>query len=118
MNNKTTEVKLMPYVFVSSYVPVHRVAESAKIYVNSIKELNSKARPLRKEIIPNAVKSTMEGIETIGVHDVKEGKLDEFLKLLQEYMVNFHVLEGFKYKIEVRFNATEALAMIGLKLPE
>ena len=108
----------MPYVFVYSYVPVHKVAESADIYVKSLKDFNSKARPLRKEIIPNAVKSTMDGIETIGVHDVKEGKLDEFLKLIQEYMVNFHVLEGFKYKIEVRFNAVEALGMIGLKLPE
>ncbi len=108
----------MVYVFITSTTPAKIVSESAKIWVDSVKEFKKAQRPLSKELIANAVKSTNDGIETIGVHDVKEGKLEEFLLLMQSYMTKFHSLEGLKYKIEVRFKATEALEMIGLKLPE
>lgn len=30
----------------------------------------------------------------------------------------YHQIEGFKYQIDVRFKATEALEMIGMKMPK
>jgi len=108
----------MPYVFTYSYVPVHKINKSAEIYLKEMKDARSATRPLAKEIIPNAVKATMEGLEVISVHDVKEGKLEEFLKAQQKLMVAYHAIEGYKYNIEVRFKITEALEMIGMKMPE
>ena len=108
----------MPYVFVTSIFPANAAEKLAKMWVDSLKEFRSKQRPLTKELISNAIKSTTEGIETIGVHDVKEGKLEEFLALQQRYLTTFHEVEGYKYQIDVRFKATEALEMIGLKVPE
>ena len=108
----------MPYVFTYSYIPVHKVNKSAEIYLKEMKEARSATRALAKEIIPNAAKATMEGLEVISVHDIKEGKLEEFLKTQQKLMVAYHDIEGFKYKIEVRFKVTEALEMIGMKMPE
>jgi len=108
----------MPYVFVTSLFPPNAAEKLAKLWVDSLKEFRSKQRPLTKELISNAIKSTTEGIETIGVHDVKEGKLEEFLMLQQQYIAQFHEVEGYKYQIDVRFKATEALEMIGLKVPE
>ncbi|NHJ22893.1 MAG: hypothetical protein EAX91_18270 [Candidatus Lokiarchaeota archaeon] len=108
----------MPYVFSTSIFPPHTTNKLAKIYVDSLKDFRPKQRALAKEIIPNAVKATSKGIEVIGVMDVKEGKLDEYLLLAQQYMTNFHEIEGFRYHIEVRFKVTEALEMIGLKFPE
>ena len=108
----------MPYVFTYSFVPVHKVNESAELYLKEMKDARSATRPLAKEIIPNAVKATKEGLETISVHDVKEGKLEEFLKTQQKLMVAYHAIEGFKYIIEVRFKVTEALEMVGMKMPE
>ena len=69
-------------------------------------------------VIQNAVKSTMEGIVSIAVHDVKEGNLEKFLMVQTNYMVNFHDIEGFTYNIEVRFKITEAMEMLGMKAPE
>ena len=108
----------MPYVFITSLIPFDKANEAAKTYVDTIKEYRSAYRGLTKEIIPNAVKAREDGIEIVGVHDVKEGKLEEFLLLQQKEMVNYHKIEGYKYTIEVRFKITEALEMIGMKEPE
>jgi hypothetical protein len=104
----------MPYVFITSLFPPHTAEELAKVYVDLLKEERTKLRPLGKELIPNAIKAKVNGIEVIGVWDIKEGKLDEF----QEFLTNYHKIEGYTYQIDVRFKAVEALAMIGLKMPE
>jgi len=108
----------MPYVFTYSVAPAQIINKSAEVYLKEMKEARPATRALAKEIIPNALKSTMEGIESISVYDVKEGKLEEFLNVQQNLMIAYHNIEGFKYKIEVRFKATEALKMIGMKMPE
>ena len=108
----------MPYVFTYNLMPANKANEVAEVYVKALKEERSATRPLAKEVIPNAVKATMEGIESISVHDVKEGKLEEFMNVQQNIMVKYHDIEGYKYKIEVRFKITEALSMIGMKMPE
>lgn len=108
----------MPYVITTSKFPLNKTEEAAKIYVETLKEFRSAQRALTKEVVPNAIKATDDGIEAIGIHDVKAGKLEEFLLLSQKYMVNYHAIEGYKYTIEVRFKATEALEMIGMKMPE
>lgn len=111
-------VKYMPYVFITSLFPPHTAEDLAKLYVKMLKEERSALRPLGKEIIPNAVKSTVNGIEVIGVWDIKEGKLEEFLLKQQEFLTKYHEIEGYKYQMDVRFKVTEALTMLGLKMPE
>ena len=108
----------MPYVFITSIFPPHTTEQLSKIYVGLLKDLRSKLRATGKEIIPNAVKATTEGIEVIGVWDIKEGKLEEFLLIEAQAMTNYHEIEGFRYQTDVRFKATEALEMIGIKMPE
>jgi hypothetical protein len=112
------KVILMPYVFITSYLPNEKSEEVAKIYLEFFKEDRSKYRHLSKELIPNAVKARKDCIEVTGVHDVKEGKLEEFLMLQQNLMIRYHKIEGFRYEFEVRFKVTEALEMLGLKPPE
>jgi len=108
----------MPYVFITSLFPPHTAEKLAKLYVDLLKEERSKLRPLGKEIIPNAVKSTTQGMEVIGVWDIKEGKLEEFLINQQEFLTKYHEIEGYTYQMDVRFKVSEALSMIGLKMPE
>ncbi len=107
----------MPYVFTTSYMPNDKTEECAKIWVETVKEIRSKVRGLTKEIIPNAVKARKGCIEVTGVYEVKPGKLDEFLLIQQNYMVKYHKVMGFRYKIEVRFTVSEALEMLGMKAP-
>ncbi|TFG12930.1 MAG: hypothetical protein EU535_05650 [Promethearchaeota archaeon] len=108
----------MPYVFSTSYLPYNKTKEAAKIYVDTLKEFRAEVRGLRKEIIPNAIKSRKDHIEVVGVSDVEESNLAKYLQIQQKYMTKYHDLEGYGYDIEVRFKVTEALEMIGLKMPE
>ncbi len=109
----------MPYVFTTSYIPYNKANDIAKIYVATVKEFRSAVKGLSKEIITNAVKARRDCLEVTGIHDVEEGKLKEFLLVQQKYMTKYHDIgEGYGYDIEVRFKITEALEMIGIKMPE
>jgi hypothetical protein len=108
----------MPYMFTYNIFPPGQAENISKIYLKEIKESRAALRPLAKEVITNAVKSTMDGMSVISVYDVKEGKLDEILKLQQKLLLAYHEIEGYKYRIEVRFKVTEALEMLGMKIPE
>ncbi|MHA1240005.1 MAG: hypothetical protein ACTSQU_04350 [Promethearchaeota archaeon] len=108
----------MPYMFTYNIFPADQAENISKIYLKEMKEARAALRPLAKEIIANSIKATMDGMSAISVFDVKEGKLEEILKLQQELILAYHEIPGYKYRIEVRFKATEALGMIGMKMPE
>jgi hypothetical protein len=108
----------MPYLFIYIIFPPDQADAVAKIYLEHMKEERAALRPLAKEIVPNAVKATEEGMSVIGVLDVKEGKLEECLVAQQKQLLPYHVIPGYKYRMEVRFKVTEALEMLGMKLPE
>jgi hypothetical protein len=108
----------MPYLFSYIIFPADQAENISKAYLKVIKEERAAMRPLAKEIIPNAVKATEEGMTTISVHEVKEGKLEECLALQQKQLLVYHDIPGFRYRMEVRFNIVEALEMLGMKVPE
>ena len=108
----------MPYVFTTSLFPPDKSQQLAEINIQGLKEFRAGARGLGKEVISNAVKATTNGIEVIGVWDVKEGKLEDFLLHQQKEMTRYHEVEGFSYSIDVRFKIVEALEMLGMKYPE
>ena len=108
----------MPYLFTYNIFPPDQGENIAKAYLKVVKEERAAWRPLAKEIIPNAVKATMDGMSVISVYDVKEGKLEEFLALQQKQLIRYHDIPGYRYKMEVRFNVVEAIEMLGMKFPE
>ena len=98
--------------------PLNKSDDVAKIYLESIKEYRSEVRGLAKEVVPNALKVTMEGIEAISVTEVKEGKLEEFILTQGKAMLSYHDIEGFKYRSEVRATLAEGLELVGMKVPD
>jgi len=105
-------------MFTHNIFPADQAENISKIYLKNIKEARAALRPLAKEVITNSIKATMDGMSAISVHDIKEGKLEEALKLQQELILAYHEIPGYKYRIEIRFKATEALGMLGMKIPE
>ena len=103
-------------MFVTSIFPPHASKTLAEIYVKTLKELRSQLRDKGIEIIPNTIKATTAGIEIIGVWDIKEGKLEEFLAIEQRALTNYHDVEGYRYEMDVRFKVPEALDMILIKI--
>jgi hypothetical protein len=106
------------YLFTYNTFPPDQAVNISKAYLKVIKEDRANMRPLAKEIIPNAVKATEEGMTVISVHEVKEGKLEECLAQQQKQLLVFHDIPGYRYRMEVRFNVVEAIEMLGMKVPE
>ena len=65
------------------------------------------------------VKATQEGFKGLAIDDVKEGKLQETLDLVYRRMLMFgNLVKSLKYEIDVYMSGTEAMPMVGLKMPE
>ena len=107
----------MPYIITTSLYPSHKASEVAERYLEAIAKY-----PLDEnfatEVVPAAVKSVHEGIKVTGIVDVKEGKLEDALNRTVNMMVMFQSIEGFRYTTEIHYKVEEALALIGMNLPE
>jgi hypothetical protein len=104
------------YLIVTSTYPSDKVQIVAKRYLEAL----SKYPPDKKlatEVVPAAVKTTFQGIETIGISEVKKGKLEEAITYIGKMMAMFHDIQGFEYKMETCLTVEEALGMIGMSLP-
>ncbi|MBA7511447.1 hypothetical protein ES705_03441 [subsurface metagenome] len=76
-------------------------------------------KSLSKELLNNAVVATKEGYKVVNADEIKEGKLKEYIALLNKtllFMANG--IEGYKYQIEVMSSIFEAMDIVGLKPPE
>jgi hypothetical protein len=107
----------MPYIINTSLYPSHKASEVAERYLEAL----AKYPPDEKiaiEVVPAAVKSVHEGIKVIGIAEAKEGKLEEALNRTVNMMVMFQDIEGFEYSTDIHYKVEEALAMIGMSLPE
>ncbi len=106
----------MPYVVIKTWFPSNKAKEIAKIYIEERKKYPFD-RSLGKEVV-TAVSSDENGIISMGVIDVKEGKLEETLTRDNNILVMYLNIEGYKRKVEVWSTAVEALALLGMKAPE
>jgi len=107
----------MPYIITTSLYPSHEGPEVAERYLEALAKYPPDEN-LATEIVPAAVKSVHEGIKVIGIAEVKEGKLEEALNRTANMMVMFQSVEGFEYTTEIHYKVEEALALIGMSLPE
>ncbi|GAG88101.1 unnamed protein product, partial [marine sediment metagenome] len=101
----------MPYVVIKTWFPSNKANEVAKIYIEERKKYPFD-RSLGKEVV-TAVSSDESGIITMGVIDVKEGKLEETLARDNNILVMYLNIEGYKHKVEVWSTAVEALTLLG-----
>jgi hypothetical protein len=107
----------LPYIVLTSTFPATKAREVAKIYLE-VNKIYPTDKTLEKQIFQGAIKSSEQGITTIGISEPKPGKMSELLVRLQNSMVMYHDIEGYKYTIEVWYNVVEALGMLGMKAPE
>jgi hypothetical protein len=106
----------MPYVLIKTWFPPHKSEEVANVYLEELKKYPPD-RSLGKSLA-TAIRANENGIMSIEIFDVKEGKLEESINHYQNVQVMYHKIEGFKYEIEVWRTAVEAMALLGMKPPE
>jgi hypothetical protein len=107
----------MPYLITTSLFPSDKGPEVAEKYLEAIKKYPSDEN-LATEVVPAAVKATHQGIKVVGIAEVKEGKLEEAWTRLVNMEAMFLSIPGYEYTIDTYFKVEEALAVLGMSLPE
>ena len=101
------------YIIVSELYPNDKAKEVANLYVTAITKYphnDSLAAP----IVPVAVRTTLQGIESISIYEVKKGKADDALTYVATRLAMFNDIQGYRWTINPYMNLEEALKLIGM----
>jgi hypothetical protein len=107
----------MPYVVTTSLYPYEKASECGEKWLEALKKYPYDEN-LGTMIVPAAVKSTLDGTTSIGILEVKEGKLEEALIYTGRFMSVFRGIEGFTTSIDVYYTGAEAMANVGMTISE
>ena len=107
----------MPYIINFTRWPSDAIPEVVKKAIDATKKFPPD-ESLGESVVPNAIKGTLDGVRTISVTLVKEGKLEEALARSMAIANMYATIPGFEYSIETWATIEEAYASVGQKPPE
>ena len=107
----------MPYLITTATYPSDKAPDVAKMYLEAIVKFPPDDN-LATQVVPAAVKATSQGIKVLAVAEIKEGKLEEAYKRIVNLEAMFINIEGYEYTIDTYLKVEEALAVIGMSIPE
>jgi len=108
----------MVIVMTTVWLPHAKASMAGKVYLEALKKF-PEDRSLSKNLLNNAVVATKEGYKIVIADEIKEGKLKEYIALSNKQLLFFaESIEGYKYQIEVMSSLVEAMAVLGVELPE
>lgn len=107
----------MAYLVTTSLYPSDKAMEVAERYLEMLKEYPPD-EALGTQVVPAASKTTHQGVKVLGVTEVKQGQLEAAMERVQNALAMFLNIPGFEYSIDIYATAAEAMATIGMKLPE
>ncbi len=103
----------MPYLITTMLYPGDKAEEVAKRYLEAITKYPPDGS-LGTEIVPAAVKSTLQGIKVMAISEVKKGKLEDAMTRTVNIITMFHSIKGFESTTETYLTVEEALKTIGM----
>ncbi|MHA2400795.1 MAG: hypothetical protein ACXADU_18145 [Promethearchaeota archaeon] len=107
----------MPYLVAFLWWPPDSTPEMVKIAIEAAKKFPPDDS-LGEILVPNAIGSNKEGIISLNVSLVKEGKLEESINRARANINMFSSVPGLRYSIETWATLEEAYGSIGLTPPE
>ena len=107
----------MPYIVVTQLFPFEKAPECGERYIEALKKYPPDEN-LGTDVVPAAVKTTLEGNKSIGIVEVKQGKLEEAVTRMSRFMSVFRGIEGFKTSIDIYNTTAEAMANVGMSTPD
>ena len=100
------------------WIPHAKASQAGKLFLEAMKKFPDD-RSLAKNLLNNAVSATKKGYKVYIADEIKEGKLKEYLAQANKQLLFFaENMEGYIYEIEVLSSLVEAMAILGLKVPE
>ncbi len=108
----------MVLIVAQSWYPASQAEKAGKSYLEALKKY-PEDRSLGKPLVRAAVKMTKEGIHTIQIFSVKEGKIKEAMdQTINVALMSSKAIEEYKSSIDIFYDLAEAMPFVGLKAPE
>ena len=85
----------MAQIVIKSWCPLHKMSEAQETFARVSKE-KGQTDSIKKVTFYYTV--CKEGGKTVSYHDIEQGKLEEALTFLVDFMSGYHGLEGFSYE--------------------
>jgi len=106
----------MVLILLTTWGPLGKAEEVAKIYLEVRKTPID--RSIMKRVVPMGIRMTEGGLRNISIYEAKPGKVAEALADLAKRVLPFGEIEGYKIEMETLLSGTEAMPLLGLKMPE
>lgn len=106
----------MPYLLVNIYFPPHKGQEIGKKTLEVFQKFPEDPS-IAKRVLQGAVMRTKNGILSMSVSEIPEGKLEEAIDRTNELLDAFSEIEGVNAEVLTMSTLVEAMDMIGLKMP-
>ncbi len=90
----------MPYIITRCWYPLHNAGEPGKKYL-AVMEKYPPDESIAKPIVPVAVTSTKDGIETLSIIEVESQKVGEAYNREARMMVEFKEIQEFSCEIKI-----------------
>lgn len=97
----------MIQVVITSWWPLHKVDEIQKHYTKTQKEKGATSVIKSVSFYFSTVK---EGGKIVSYHDIEEGKLEEALLFLIQFMATYHGIKGFSYEFSFAYTPEDIAA--------
>ncbi|MHA2399163.1 MAG: hypothetical protein ACXADU_09765 [Promethearchaeota archaeon] len=107
----------MVLVMATSHFPASKSEEVGNKFLEMLKKYPPDTT-LGRVVLRAAVRITDDGWKSIQISEIKEGKFKEFMTNAYERVLEWTKIEGYRTELEVFMSGTEALPLIGLKMPE
>lgn len=107
----------MVIVVSTTTFPYNKGKEVAELFIEVSKKLPVQ-KDLEKPILRMAIRVTEEGLKSISITEVKDGKYNEFMKHISQVEMEYFKIEGIKFNVETYLSGVDAMSLIGMKMPE
>jgi hypothetical protein len=97
---------------VTSWYPPNKATEVAKKYVEVMLKIPQES--FEKPLVQAACMSDRDGIVSVSINKITQGKYEEAFNLVVRRMVMFYEIEGFRFKLENLLTVEESMPLFGL----
>ncbi|MFX0102066.1 MAG: hypothetical protein ACFFCS_21045 [Candidatus Hodarchaeota archaeon] len=110
----------MVFLVIIQRIPLHQVLEMAKLGVEKQKEFDwgKYGEVVDTNSPPGLYQPDEDGLKGIFIKEVKEGKLEDAMKLELEWAALFSNIKGFRTKLEVFYGTEELAAIARVQIPK
>lgn len=100
------------YIIVTSTYPNNKAKEVADMFLKVMTKYPPDIN-LGTPVVPAAIRTTLQGVKTLNISEIKKGKLEEALAFASKRLAMFNDIEGYRYTVKTYMNLEEAMQTIG-----